>query len=142
MIRLAVSADAPQLFHLNERFNGPSGTTVEAMAAILADNPREIVAVAERKGVLCGFVCAQVKRSFCYELPSAEITELYVAEPYRRCGLAGAMLSFVESQCVEKFHVQEFTLLTGRDNFPALALYQKHGYIREDEALLAKRIQE
>lgn len=142
MIRLASPADAPQLFKLNEQFNGLSDTTIEAMAAALEGNPQEIVAVADEEGVLCGFVCAQVKRSFCYALPCAEITEVYVAEPYRRRGLAGAMLSFVEGVCAEKFHVRDLSVLTGQDNDSAQALYQKHSYEREDEVLLVKRIPE
>ena len=69
MIRLATPQDAPQLYQLNEQFNGPSGSTVEAMANALAGNSQEIVAVAQEDGLLAGFACAQVKRSFCYESP-------------------------------------------------------------------------
>ena len=50
MIRLATPQDAPQLYHLNEQFNGPSDSTVEAIANALAGNSQEIVAVAQEDG--------------------------------------------------------------------------------------------
>lgn len=89
MIRLACPQDAEQLFQLNQQFNGPSCTTPQAIARSLAENPREIVAVAEEDGVLTGFVCAQLKVSFCYERPTAEITEVFLAQAFRRQGLPG-----------------------------------------------------
>ena len=47
MIRLAITEDAEQLFLLNEQFNGKDET------------------VAEEGDILVGFVCIQIKKSFC-----------------------------------------------------------------------------
>lgn len=140
MIRLATPQDAPQLYHLNEQFNGPSGSTVEARANALAGNSQEIVAVAQEDGLLAGFACAQVKRSFCYESPPVEVTELFVSPAYRRRGLGLALLAFLESHCAGVFGAGEFTLLTGHSNLPAQGLYQKAGYAPTDE-LMIKKIQ-
>ena len=98
MIRLAVPGDAGQLFGLNERFNGPSLSTVEDMERSLSENTQELVVVADQEGVLAGFVCVQVKRSFCYERPTAEITEVFVDEGFRRKGLARELLDFAEQR--------------------------------------------
>lgn len=139
MIRLAAPEDAGQLFGLNERFNGPSGTTVEDMARSIAGNPQELVVVADQGGVLAGFACVQVKRSFCYEIPSAEITEVFVDEGFRRRGLARELLDFAVRAAVERFGpLDGLTVLTGDDNLPAWALYEGAGFTKEDEAVFFK----
>ena len=88
MVRLAGSADAEQLFVLNEQFNGKNCTTVENIRQSLSNNAQEVVAVAEEDGILAGFVCAQVKKSFCYKERYAEISEVFVNEAYRRRKIA------------------------------------------------------
>ena len=141
MIRLAAPEDAEQLFGLNERFNGPSGTTVEDMARSIAGNPQELVVVADQGGVLAGFACVQVKRSFCYEIPSAEITEVFVDEGFRRRGLARELLDFAVRAAVERFGpLGELTVLTGEDNLPAQRLYEGAGFRLEGEAVYFKEI--
>lgn len=138
MIRLAYPGDAQQLFGLNQRFNGPSGTTVENMARSLAENAQELVVVADQGGVLAGFVCVQIKRSFCYERPTAEITEVFVDEAFRRKGLAGKMLGLAEEKVLARFGPVELTVLTGGDNLPAQALYEGAGFRREDEVVFCR----
>ncbi len=139
MIRLAEPGDAAQLFELNERFNGPSGSTVELMARSLGENPQELVVVADMEGTLAGFACVQVRRSFCYEVPSAEITEVFVEEGYRRRGLGREMLDFAERAAIESFgSLGELTVLTGGDNLPAQELYNDAGFVREDEVMFLK----
>ena len=141
VIRLAEPGDAAQLYGLNERFNGASGSTVELMARSLRENTQELVIVADLEGILAGFVCVQVKRSFCYEIPSAEVTEVFVDEEYRRMGLGREMLSFAERAAVERFGpLGELTVLTGEDNLPAQALYEGAGFLREDEVVFIKEL--
>lgn len=141
MIRLAVPGDAGQLFGLNERFNGPSLSTVEDMERSLSENTQELVVVADQEGVLAGFVCVQVKRSFCYERPTAEITEVFVDEGYRRRGLARELLDFAERAAAERFGpLDGLTVLTGEDNLPARALYEGAGFRLEGEAVYFKEI--
>lgn len=141
VIRLAEPGDAAQLYRLNERFNGPSGSTVELMARSLRENNQELVIVADLEGTLAGFVCVQVKRSFCYEIPSAEVTEVFVDEEYRREGFGREMLAFAERAAVERFGpLGELTVLTGEDNLPARALYEGAGFLREDEVMFIKEL--
>lgn len=137
MIRLAMPGDAAGLFELNFRFNGPGGAEVDAIEESLAHNPQEVVVVSDGREGLNGFVCLQVKRSFCYRKPTAEVTEVFVDAAYRRRGLARAMLEFGRQYCAAKYGVTEFAVLTGSDNIPAQKLYQAAGFAREGEVLFA-----
>lgn len=137
-IRLAVPEDAPQLFLLNDRFNGAGLTSAESIRDALSQSGSEVVVVAEEGGVLAGFVCLQLKKSFCYDEISAEITEVFVDEPYRRRGAARQMIQFAEKYCFEQYRVTSFSLLTGKENLPAQALYRSLSYKQEDEIMLTK----
>ena len=54
-------------------------TTEESIRASLLTNRRGIVIVADGNGGrLAGFVCVQLKKSFCYDEYMPEITEVYV----------------------------------------------------------------
>ena len=90
MIRLASVGDAGELERLNAEFNGKGKTTEESIRASLLTNRREIVIVADGNGGrLAGFVCVQLKKSFCYDEYMPEITEVYVRPEYRGQGVAG-----------------------------------------------------
>ncbi len=140
MVRLAGSADAEQLLVLNEQFNGKNCTTVENIRQSLSNNAQEIVAVAEEDGILAGFVCAQVKKSFCYKERYAEISEVFVNEAYRRRKIASSMILFVEEYCMQHYEIYNFELQTGEENLGAQALYRAIGYKSEHEILLRKRV--
>lgn len=137
-VRLARPDDAEPLCLLNARFNGVGVCTAAQVRAALACPGSEVVAVCELDGTLAGFACAQVKRSFCYPRPTAEITELFVDAPFRRQGIARRLLAFLEAHCMQVHGVDGFTLLTGTDNAPAQALYRATGYRAEDERAFAK----
>lgn len=138
MIRLATEKDAEQLLLLNEAFNGKGLTTPDDIKQSLSQNPREVVVVAEEGETVAGFVCVQIKRSFCYQDDFAEITEVFVAPEYRRRKLAGKMLAYAEEYCMRQYQIHEFALLTGRDNHAAQALYRSRGYREEDEMFMTK----
>lgn len=94
MIRLASVGDAGELERLNTEFNGKGKTTEESIRASLLTNRREIVIVADGDGGrLAGFVCVQLKKSFCYDEYMPEITEVYVRPEYRGRGVAREMLT-------------------------------------------------
>ena len=68
MVRLASVGDAGELERLNAEFNGKGKTTEESIRASLLANRREVVIVADGDGGrLTGFVCVQLKKSFCYD---------------------------------------------------------------------------
>ncbi len=138
MIRLACLEDAEQLAALNEAFNGPGDVSIEQIRASLSDNHQELVFVEEEAGHLTGFLCLQLKKSFCYREYTAEITELYVRPAFRRRGIARRLMAFAENYCLARFPVSRFELLTGDDNLPAQAAYRSLGYAEDGELHLAK----
>ena len=101
MVRIATEKDAEQLEILNNEFNGEGETTLENIRLSLADNKQEVIVVDEQNGELTGFVCVQLKKSFCYDDYMPEITEVYVKPQHRRCGIARVMLLFAEEYCKE-----------------------------------------
>lgn len=139
MVRIATVQDAAQLEILNNEFNGEGETTLENIRASLVSNKQEIVVVDEMNGELTGFVCVQLKRSFCYDEYMPEITEVYVKPQYRRCGVARSMIAYAEEYCKSHFPLHKFELLTGAENDVARIAYAKLGYCEDAELHLAKR---
>ena len=139
MVRIATVQDAEQLEILNNEFNGEGETTLDNIRASLADNKQEIVVVDEMNGDLTGFVCVQLKKSFCYDEYMPEITEVYVKPQYRRCGVARTMIAYAEEYCKSHYPLHKFELLTGAENDVARIAYAKLGYCEDAELHLAKR---
>ena len=140
MVRIATVQDAAQLEILNNEFNGEGETTLENIRASLAGNKQEIVVVDETDGELTGFVCVQLKKSFCYDDYMPEITEVYVKLRYRRNGIARAMITYAEEYCKSHYPLHKFELLTGDENDGAQSVYTKLGYSEDGELHLAKRL--
>lgn len=105
----------------------------------LSNNQQEVIVVAEENSVLVGFVCVQLKKSFCYDDYMPEITEVFVDKDYRRKKYASEMIAYAESYCTKKYPLHKFELLTGKSNFAAQALYDSLGYCDEGELHLTKR---
>ena len=138
-VRRAVPADAAALELLNRAFNGDGIAPAAHIAASLASNPDEPVLIAHADNAPAGFICAQIKRSMCYNSPSAELTEMYVAPPHRRRGVASALIRALEAE-LTALGITEITVLTGDDNLPAQALYAATGYSPSGELHLEKEI--
>ncbi len=139
MVRIATVQDAAQLEILNNEFNGEGETTLDNIRSSLANNKQEVIVVDEQNGELTGFVCVQLKKSFCYDEYMPEITEVYVKPQYRRCGVARSMIAYAEEYCKSHFPLHKFELLTGDENDGAQSVYTKLGYSEDGELHLAKR---
>ena len=133
-------SDAEQLSVLNDEFNGKGETTIDNIRNSLMNNKQEVVIVADEDDMLVGFVCVQLKKSFCYDDYMPEITEVYVKPTYRKKGIASEMIAFAESYCSKNYSLHKYELLTGKENLVAQALYNKLGYIDDNELHLSKRI--
>ncbi len=140
MVRIATEQDAAQLQMLNNEFNGEGETTLENIRASLTANRQEVVIVDEDQGELTGFVCVQLKKSFCYDDYMPEITEVYVKPQHRRSGIAGAMIAYAEEYCQKHYLLHKFELLTGAENTAARTAYTNFGYREDGEIHLAKRL--
>ena len=139
MVRIATVQDAAQLEILNNEFNGEGETTLDNIRNSLANNKQEVIVVDEQNGELTGFVCVQLKKSFCYDDYMPEITEVYVKPQYRRCGVARTMIAYAEEYCKSHYPLHKFELLTGAENDVARIAYAKLGYCEDAELHLAKR---
>ncbi len=140
MVRTATVNDAEQLSFLNEEFNGEGETTIENIRRSLLSNQQEVVIVDDEHGVLTGFVCVQLKKSFCYDEYMPEITEVYVRPAYRKRGIASQMISFAEDYCIKNYPLHKYELLTGSENLIAQSVYGKLGYTNDKELHLSKRV--
>lgn len=138
MVRLANTKDAEQLSILNDEFNGSGETTLENIKSSLLTNQQEVVIVDDENGILAGFVCIQLKKSFCYDEYMPEITEVYVNPTYRRRGIASEMIAFAEDYCGRNDLLHNFELLTGSKNIIAQSVYSKLGYKNDGEIHLSK----
>lgn len=139
MVRLATAKDAPQLELLNNEFNGV-GVSRTYIEKSLLDNRQEIAVVDEEDGGIVGFICVQLKKSFCYDEYMPEITEVYVAQAYRKKGIASNMISFAETYVTSYYNAHEWGLLTGKDNKTAQAVYRKLGYREDGECHFSKKL--
>lgn len=139
MVRIATAQDAEQLEALNNEFNGEGETTLENIKSSLANNKQEVIVVHEQNEELTGFVCVQMKKSFCYDDYMPEITEVYVKPQHRRNGSARAMITYAEEYCQKHYPLHKFELLTGAENDVARIAYAKLGYCEDSELHLAKR---
>ena len=140
MVRIATVQDAEQLELLNNEFNGEGETTLDNIRNSLANNHQEVIVVDEQNGELTGFVCVQLKKSFCYDDYMPEITEVYVKPKYRRNGIARAMITYAEEYCKKQFPLHKFELLTGTENDGAQSVYAMLGYSEDGELHLSKRL--
>ena len=140
MVRIATVGDTEQLGVLNDAFNGKDEATIDNIRNSIANNKQEVVIVDEENGVLVGFVCVQLKKSFCYNEYMPEITEVYVNPRYRKKGIASGMITFPEDYCTKNYPLHKYELLTGKKNFIAQSVYGKLGYTNDDEIHLSKQI--
>ena len=140
MVRIATVNDAEQLKILNNEFNGEGETSIGSIRNSLMNNKQEIVIVADEGDMLVGFVCVQLKKSFCYDDYMPEITEVYVKPTYRKRGVASEMITFAEAYCSNNYPLHKYELLTGQENLVAQSVYSKLGYVDDKELHLSKRI--
>ena len=140
MVRMATVNDAEQLDILNIEFNGEGEAAVDHIRDSLLNNRQELVIVADEGEMLVGFVCVQLKKSFCYDDYMPEIMEVYVKPAYRRRGIANEMISFAEEHCRENYPLHKFELLTGKSNLSAQSVYGRLGYLDDHEVHMSKRV--
>ncbi|WP_268626094.1 GNAT family N-acetyltransferase [Paenibacillus alvei] len=140
IVRLATLTDAEELSRLNQEFNGGVKRAPAKIIESLNINHNELIAVAEINGKIVGFGCAQSFYSFCYEEPHGEITELYVEEAARRKGIAISIISYLEENLRER-GVKNMKVLTGKRNNAAIRTYEHCDYVKDDEQVLKKRLE-
>jgi ribosomal protein S18 acetylase RimI-like enzyme len=139
-IRLASPRDSTALAKMNLEFNHVFVESKDIEKKLRKGN--EIVFVALEGNKPIAFICAQLYLSFCYPIPYAEITEIYVKSEHRLKGLGTELINTMELYLVKK-EVNHIHILTGQRNKPACALYEGLGYKinrKRSEVLYEKNI--
>ena len=126
-VREATEADAQVLSELNNEFNGVRRSAEEIRQQMRAPGSGETVLVAEELGATIGFLCFQVLRSFCYDSPWMELTELYVVPPRRGRGAGRALLEEAARRA-EAAGASELVLRTNASNAAAQHLFARGGF--------------
>jgi ribosomal protein S18 acetylase RimI-like enzyme len=74
-----------------------------------------------------GFACLRVTPAIGSRVSHALLTELYVRTPFRRHGIASALVQQAESLALQRGATDLF-LFTGRQNTTAQAFYEQLGF--------------
>jgi GNAT superfamily N-acetyltransferase len=125
--RVARMDDLSDLARLNELFNEVVSTPDQLEARLAHPKCVEIPIVAEIDNRVVGFAALRVAPSVFYKEAHAELTEIYVEEPYRRQGVGSALVRFAERLARRKA-AEEIILQTGRSNQGAQDFYSAMGY--------------
>jgi GNAT superfamily N-acetyltransferase len=126
-VREATVVDAAELARLNAIFNGETVDPAQMATLLAAAHHVERAYLAEIEGRAVGFACLRLVATIFSNEPYAELTELFVEEPYRRQGVASALLQHVET-VAQRAGADEFFLMTGFKNTGAHHFYHTVGY--------------
>jgi ribosomal protein S18 acetylase RimI-like enzyme len=104
------------------------GATPEQVAARMRAGQGVLTTfLGEADGEPVGFACLRLVPHLQGDEPYAELTDIYVEPPYRRRGVARALLAHVEA-AARAAGASEVVLITGFDNQDAQAAYRAVGY--------------
>jgi ribosomal protein S18 acetylase RimI-like enzyme len=131
LIREASLADAERLASLFMAFNYPYSEEVisaeQMRGRLQACAGVEWTFVVEFEGLVVGFVCVRVVPFMSGDGPYAEVSDLFVAEGFRRRGFARALL-LEAGRFARERGAEELVVLTGHENVEALGLYRSVGF--------------
>ena len=128
-VRQATPDDATELSVLLDRFDGTGATPAQVAVRMQASAQVLTTYVAEVEGKLAGFACLRLIPHLQGDAPYAELTDLYVDPPYRRRGVARALMTEVETVSVAA-GADEIVVITGFENDGAQDAYEAQGYAR------------
>ncbi|MFO7168609.1 MAG: GNAT family N-acetyltransferase [Chloroflexota bacterium] len=126
-IRQATPEDAPELARLLDLFDGQGATPEQVAARMRACAHVLTTFLAELDGRPAGFACLRLVPHLQGDEPYAELTDIYVDTPFRRRGVARALIARVEAAAQEA-GAGGVVIITGFDNQDAQAAYRASGY--------------
>jgi GNAT superfamily N-acetyltransferase len=127
-VRQATPDDARELARLLDLFDR-TGATPEQVAARMRVCQNVLTTyVGELDGQPVGFACLRLVPHIQGDEPYAELTDIYVDAPFRRHGVARALIARVEA-AARSAGASVVVLITGFDNEDAQAAYRAVGYV-------------
>lgn len=127
LLRDVHSGDAEALSQLITEFTHLSTTAVQIRKRLARSQAVEHPVVAELDGHVVGFASLRLVSYLGEDAPYAEISELFVSEPYRRRGIARALMTELEMRA-RAAGASSVAVLTAVDNDNAMALYHAMGF--------------
>jgi ribosomal protein S18 acetylase RimI-like enzyme len=133
-VRQATPEDAAALAVLLDQFDGAGATPAQVAARMQACGAVLTTCIAEVEGQMAGFACLQLVPQLQGDAPHAELTDLYVDPPFRRRGVARALMTKVEMIALAA-GADDIVVITGFDNDGAQDAYHAQGYARWAQAM-------
>src|SRR5437667_111667 len=126
-VRQATPDDATELARMLDLFDRMGATPEQVAARMLACQSVLTTFLGEMDGQPVGFACLRLVPHVQGDEPYAELTDLYVDAPFRRLGVARALIAQVEA-AARAAGASEVVIITGFDNEAAQAAYRASGY--------------
>ena len=126
-IHQATPDDAAELARMLNLFDHMGATPEQVAARMLACQNVLTTVIGELDGRPVGFACLRLIPHLQGDEPYAELTDIYVDAPFRRQGVARALIAHVEA-AARAAGASGLVIITGFDNENAQAAYRASGY--------------
>jgi GNAT superfamily N-acetyltransferase len=127
-VRQATPDDATELARMLDLFDGMGATSEQVAARMLACQSVLTTFIGELDGQPAGFACLRLVPHLQGDEPYAELTDIFVDAPFRRRGVARALIAHVEA-AARATGASDVVIITGFDNEGARAAYRAVGYV-------------
>jgi ribosomal protein S18 acetylase RimI-like enzyme len=127
LLRDVSEEDAEAIAELITDFTHLTTTTAQIQQRLARSRGIEHPILAELDGNVVGFASLRLLNYLGEDVPYAEISELFVLEPYRRHGIARALMTELEVRA-RAAGASSLAVLTAADNDTAMALYRAMGF--------------
>jgi GNAT superfamily N-acetyltransferase len=126
-VRQTTPDDAAELARLLDLFDTMGATPEQVAARMLACQNVLTTFIGVLDGQPVGFACLRLIPHLQGDEPHAELTDIYVDAPFRRQGVARALIAHVEA-AARATGAGGLVIITGFDNAGAQATYRASGY--------------
>src|SRR6266545_4116877 len=128
-VREATPEDAADLARMLDLFDTRGATPDQVAARMLACENVLTTFIGEMDGQPVGFACLRLLPHLQGDEPYAELTDIYVDAPFRRHGVARALIAQLEA-AARAAGASGVVIITGFDNEGAKAAYRASGYAK------------
>jgi GNAT superfamily N-acetyltransferase len=126
-VREATRDDATEFARMLDLFDHTGATPEQVTGRMLACQSVLTTYLGELDGQPVGFACLRLVPHIQGDEPYAELTDIYVDAPFRRHGVARALIARVEAAALAA-GASEMVIITDFDNKVAQAAYRAGGY--------------